>query len=60
VEQSGSSLGSIPQDQREYKRLELILQWAVREETHVRLPVKFGEAASGVIPSQALSISEKV
>ena len=39
---------------------ELILQWAVREETHVRLPVKFGEAASGVIPSQALNISEKV
>ena len=38
----------------------LILQWAVREETRVRLPVKFGEAASGVIPSQALRVSEKV
>jgi hypothetical protein len=31
----------------------LILQWAAREETHVRLPVKFGEAVGGVTPSQA-------
>ena len=33
---------------------ELILQWAVQKETSVRSPVKFGEAGSGVIPSQAL------
>ncbi len=34
---------------------ELIPQWAAREETCVRPPVKFGEAAGGVTPSQALS-----
>jgi hypothetical protein len=34
---------------------ELILQWAARGETHVRSPVKVGEAAGGVIPSQAPS-----
>ena len=40
----------------------LILRWAVREETCVRSPVKFGEAASGVTPSQALVVEplEKV
>ena len=38
----------------------LISQWAAREETRVRSPVKVGEAAGGVIPSQALSASEKV
>jgi len=38
----------------------LISQWAAREETHVRTPVKFGEAAGGVIPSQAPIPSEKV
>jgi hypothetical protein len=32
---------------------ELILQWAVRRETDVRSPVKFGEAGGAVIPSQA-------
>jgi hypothetical protein len=32
---------------------DLILQWAARKETSARLPVKLGEAASGVIPSQA-------
>ena len=32
---------------------QLILQRAAREETCVRSPVKFGEAAYGVIPSQA-------
>jgi hypothetical protein len=32
---------------------ELILQWAAHEETCVRSSVKFGETASGVIPSQA-------
>jgi hypothetical protein len=37
----------------------LILQWAVHGETHVRISVKFGEAVSGVIPSQAL-VTEKV
>lgn len=31
----------------------LILQWAARRETYVRTPVKFGETANGVIPSQA-------
>jgi hypothetical protein len=30
-----------------------ILQWAAREETRTRSPVKFGEATGGVIPSQA-------
>ncbi len=39
---------------------DLMMQWAVREETCVRTPVKFGEAAGGVIPSQALKTSEKV
>ncbi len=31
----------------------LILQWAACEETHLRTPVKFGEAVCEVIPSQA-------
>ncbi len=42
---------------------ELILHWAVQKETSVRSPVKFGEAGSGVTPSQALMVevlSEKV
>jgi len=34
----------------------LILQWAAREETRARRPVKFGESAGGVIPSQALKV----
>ena len=38
---------------------ELILHWAARRETYVRSPVKFGETASGVIPSQA-SVGELV
>jgi PD-(D/E)XK nuclease superfamily protein len=38
----------------------LIPQWAAREETRMRTPVKFGEAAGGVIPSQAPIQSEKV
>jgi hypothetical protein len=33
---------------------DLILQWAARKETSVRLPVKVGEAVGGVTPSQAL------
>ena len=33
---------------------ELILHWAAREETCARSPVKLGEAASRVTPSQAL------
>ncbi len=37
----------------------LILQWATREETRTLSPVKFGEAVSGVIPSQA-PLLEKV
>jgi hypothetical protein len=32
---------------------QLIWQWAVQRETSVRKPVKFGEAVSGAIPSQA-------
>jgi len=32
----------------------LILHWAAQKETSVRQPVKFGEAVSGVTPSQAL------
>jgi hypothetical protein len=32
---------------------ELVLQWAACRETDMRSPVKFGEAASKVIPSQA-------
>ena len=39
---------------------QLILQWAVCEETCIRLPVKFGEPGSAAIPSQVLSNSEKV
>jgi len=42
---------------------ELILQWAACAETHMRSPVKFGEAAGGVIPSQVQSVemlAEKV
>jgi hypothetical protein len=35
---------------------DLILHWAVQKETSVRSPVKFGEATSGVTPSQALSV----
>jgi hypothetical protein len=35
---------------------DLILHWAAHEETHVRQPVKFGEAVGGVTPSQALSV----
>jgi hypothetical protein len=33
-----------------------ILHWAARRETYVRSPVKVGEAASGVTPSQALTV----
>ena len=33
----------------------LISQWAVQRETSVRTPHKFGEAAGGVIPSEALA-----
>jgi len=32
----------------------LILQWAARQETDARFPVKVGEAGRAVIPSQAL------
>jgi hypothetical protein len=32
---------------------DLILHWAACEETCMRSPVKFGEAVSGVTPSQA-------
>ena len=38
----------------------LISQWAASGETHLRSPVKFGEAAGGVIPSQAPAKPEKV
>jgi len=33
---------------------ELLTQWAARRETCMRSPHKFGEAAGGVIPSEAL------
>jgi hypothetical protein len=36
----------------------LISQWAVQRETSVRTPHKFGEAAGGVIPSEALEDDE--
>ena len=40
---------------------ELILHWAVHRETDVRSPVKFGEAAIKVIPSQApITVGEGV
>jgi hypothetical protein len=38
----------------------LIPQWAARGETCARSPVKFGETAGGVIPSQAPATPEKV
>ena len=38
----------------------LISQWAAHRETDVAIPVKLGEAAGGVIPSQAPTSSEKV
>ena len=37
---------------------ELISQWAAHRETLVRTPHKFGEAAGGVIPSEALEDDE--
>jgi hypothetical protein len=37
---------------------ELISHWAARRETYVRTPHKFGEAAGGVIPSEALEDDE--
>jgi hypothetical protein len=37
---------------------ELLTQWAARRETYVRSPHKFGEAAGGVIPSEALEDDE--
>ena len=36
----------------------LISQWAAQRETSVRTPHKFGEAAGGVIPSEALEDDE--
>jgi len=76
VEQSGSSLGSIRRISRSnltsvnedvvppnIVTRDLILHWAAQKETSVRQPVKFGEAVSGVTPSQALKavkLSEKV
>ncbi len=36
----------------------LISQWAAHRETCVRIPHKFGEAAGGVIPSEALEDDE--
>jgi hypothetical protein len=39
---------------------ELILQWAARRETYVRIPVKVGETANGVTPSQALEAAKPI
>jgi hypothetical protein len=39
---------------------ELILLWAARGETRVRSPLKFGEAAGGVIPSQAPNAAKRL
>jgi hypothetical protein len=36
----------------------LTLQWAAQRETSVRIPHKFGEAAGGVIPSEAFEDDE--
>ncbi|NJP10162.1 MAG: endonuclease [Leptolyngbyaceae cyanobacterium RU_5_1] len=57
----GSEIHLVEADKRQRKprsavyrsAWELISQWAVHRETYVRSPLKFGEAASGVIPSQA-------
>jgi len=38
----------------------LIPQWAARRETDARSPVKVGETAGGVTPSQAPVVTEKV
>jgi len=58
----GSEIHLVEADKRQRKprsvdyrdAWDLILHWAVHEETHVRQPVKFGEAGGGVTPSQAL------
>ena len=57
----GSEIHMVEVDKRQRKprsanyrdAWELILQWAAQKETFVRTPVKFGEADSGVTPSQA-------
>ena len=58
----GSEIHMVEVDKRQRKprsadyrdAWKLILQWAAQKETSVRSSVKFGEAVSGVIPSQAL------
>lgn len=62
----GSEIHLVEADRRQRKprsanyrdAWELMLQWAVREETCVRSPVKFGEASGGVIPSQAPKVEK--
>ena len=54
----GSEIHLVEADRRQRKprsakfrdAWELLLQWAVHGETHVRLPVKVGEASSGGNP----------
>jgi hypothetical protein len=63
----GSAIHIVEADRRQRKprsadyrdAWETISRWAVREETPVRSPVKFGEAAGGVIPSQAYGSSRR-
>ena len=64
----GSGIHLVEADKRQRKprsadfrdAWDLIQQRAAREETHAAIPVKLGEAAGGVIPSQAPASSEKV
>jgi hypothetical protein len=42
-----------PQSAQYRDAWELIEQWAAREETYVRSPVKVGETVGGATPSQA-------
>ena len=49
-----------PRSSRYRDAWELILRWAAHGETRTRKPVKFGEAAGGVTPSQALRVVSPV
>jgi hypothetical protein len=64
----GSEIHLVEADKRQRKprsakyrhAWELIWQWAVREETCVRSPLKFGETVNGVIPSQTLEVERLI
>jgi hypothetical protein len=64
----GSGIHLVEADKRQRKprsaeyrdAWQLISQWAAHRETDVTKPVKLGEAAGGVIPSQAPTKLEKV